>query len=296
MAIKFLCPNGHPLSCGDDRAGKPGKCPKCGTQFVVPDAEEIAAASNGAKADKESAVVVAGSGVGGGAKAAADSSASASGSGSSSPVKPGSGVGQVAFPADQIVFLCPNGHRLNGPKSLQGRPGQCPHCGEKFRIPVYEEEAPQEPLEEELEEFPTEDLPEEEIPIGLTDESDLPDETEDLETFPDETAMTDEVDGKGATLLTGAIPPLPSGPSHQLFDVFSRLWSFKTEGTSVEILMKDGVTLRPTRYSPALSRQSFGVFAVADENGSYRLFTVAWESVARIEFHDLKDLPAGVFS
>ncbi|MGC4002606.1 MAG: hypothetical protein QM811_05465 [Pirellulales bacterium] len=39
------------------------------------------------------------------------------------------------IPADHIVFLCPNGHKLNGPTKLAGRLGQCPHCHEKFEIP-----------------------------------------------------------------------------------------------------------------------------------------------------------------
>jgi len=38
-----------------------------------------------------------------------------------------------------IEFLCPNGHKLSGPASLQGRPGQCPHCQSKFVIPDYSE-------------------------------------------------------------------------------------------------------------------------------------------------------------
>ena len=82
------------------------------------------------------------------------------------------------------------------------------------------------------------------------------------------------------TAAIPAIPPLP--PAHRIncFDVFSRLWSLKSEGAIVEILMKDGTKFCPTKYSPDLSRQSFGVFAVADDNGSYRLFTVAWETVA----------------
>ena len=41
-----------------------------------------------------------------------------------------------------ITFLCPNGHKLSGPASLQGKPGQCPHCSSKFVIPDYSEFAP----------------------------------------------------------------------------------------------------------------------------------------------------------
>ena len=40
MGIKFLCPNGHQLTAPDNLSGKPGKCPKCNTPFVVPTPEE----------------------------------------------------------------------------------------------------------------------------------------------------------------------------------------------------------------------------------------------------------------
>lgn len=40
---------------------------------------------------------------------------------------------------EQIVFLCPNGHRLHGPVTLCGKAGQCPHCNSKFLVPSLEE-------------------------------------------------------------------------------------------------------------------------------------------------------------
>jgi len=33
--IKFLCPTGHPLNAPEKLAGKPGKCPRCGTAFLL---------------------------------------------------------------------------------------------------------------------------------------------------------------------------------------------------------------------------------------------------------------------
>jgi len=43
--------------------------------------------------------------------------------------------------ADNMEFICPNGHRLFGPTKLQGRRGQCPHCKAYFRIPFLEQSA-----------------------------------------------------------------------------------------------------------------------------------------------------------
>lgn len=36
MPIHVTCPNGHLLVCPDDRAGRQGKCPKCGILLAIP--------------------------------------------------------------------------------------------------------------------------------------------------------------------------------------------------------------------------------------------------------------------
>ena len=36
MAIKFQCACGRKLKAGDELAGRRGKCPGCGTQFIIP--------------------------------------------------------------------------------------------------------------------------------------------------------------------------------------------------------------------------------------------------------------------
>ena len=55
MAIAVVCPKGHKLTCPDERAGKTGKCPKCGTSFEIPEANgkpaEVAASAPDADAD-----------------------------------------------------------------------------------------------------------------------------------------------------------------------------------------------------------------------------------------------------
>lgn len=38
-----------------------------------------------------------------------------------------------------IAFLCPQGHSLNAPEELAGRPGQCPKCASRFVVPSLEE-------------------------------------------------------------------------------------------------------------------------------------------------------------
>src|SRR5687768_8826407 len=139
MVIKFLCPNGHQLSAPESMAGKKGKCPKCQSAFVVPTLEEMAAA----EAEEEEADAAAQQpAAAAGAPAVAGPAGPAQGEGSA--IRPAMGSGK-GLPAGEIfVFLCPNGHKLNGPPSLKGKAGQCPHCGARFRIPADDELEPQE--------------------------------------------------------------------------------------------------------------------------------------------------------
>src|SRR6478609_728311 len=110
--IKFLCPTGHPLNAPEKLAGKPGKCPRCGIAFLVPQASEATAADSGI----------------------------ASAASSGSQILPAAGSGTNLLRAEEIFFfLCPNGHKLNGPPILKGKPGQCPQCGARFLIPTDEE-------------------------------------------------------------------------------------------------------------------------------------------------------------
>jgi DNA-directed RNA polymerase subunit RPC12/RpoP len=112
MVIQFLCPNGHRIHCGDDRAGKAAKCPRCGVKFLVPDPSEAHApvAAAGGAAGHTSDVL---------------------------PVKTEAVLGSGTEPP--IEFLCPTGHQLRSPANLQGQPGQCPACGSRFYIPSHDE-------------------------------------------------------------------------------------------------------------------------------------------------------------
>jgi hypothetical protein len=113
MDLRFLCPNGHKIHCPVNRAGRAAKCPKCGVKFQIPDASDVEAGGSG------------------------DSLLAISDSGPSVPL---GGTARRPQPEQQIEFLCPNGHLLHGPASMQGRPGQCPDCGAKFRVPTYDED------------------------------------------------------------------------------------------------------------------------------------------------------------
>jgi DNA-directed RNA polymerase subunit RPC12/RpoP len=112
MPLEFFCPNGHRIVCPEDRAGRDAKCPKCGVLLRVPNASgAVAARRDGSDA------------MGAPSEGEADNSRGLAPS-----------VGE-----NNIVFLCPNGHRLNGPARLQGQAGKCPHCGARFLVPTLAE-------------------------------------------------------------------------------------------------------------------------------------------------------------
>lgn len=303
MVIKFLCPSGHQLSAPENMAGKQGKCPKCQSAFVVPTLEELAAAHADAHppgtVPKEATPSTAGGN--GAAESAAKSavestsavgSASAvAGSGSNlgskwSDSKPAIGMGSAKGKAvsENFVFLCPNGHKLNGPPSLKGKAGKCPHCGAKFRIPT----------DEELE------ASEEEVPTGEADE-------EGAEGRPDDHAsggFNFNFGGSGEEpppeeeIIDAAVeeplaPPPPGAAA--LGYILGRLWDKKDENCELEIYLNEGEIMAPDHFSEILSSSDYGVFATKEGDGSYAVTVIPWSAVRRIGMRKITDLPGDSF-
>lgn len=237
--VKFLCPNGHPLNAPLHLVGKAGKCPKCGTAFAVPapepEAEESPPASSG------------------------------SGSAPRLDIKMGSGIkqspGDSKPRADVFVFLCPNGHKLNGPPSLKGKLGQCPHCNAKFQIP-------------------DDDEPEVVEGAELVDEP--PPETDAVEEISPDQLEIEEPE-----------PPFEEGV-HPLAHIVARLWRHKGDNGELEILLPEGEIMQPEHFSPALSARDYGVFATREGHG-FSFSVVPWASVRRVNVHKVAELPSGAF-
>src|SRR5438093_2626550 len=234
--IKFLCPTGHPLNAPEKLAGKPGKCPRCGTAFLVPQPSEATAGESGAGAG-----------------------------GTGSVILPATGSGTNLIHAEEIFFfLCPNGHKLNGPPSLKGKAGQCPQCGARFLIPT----------DEEIE------AAGEEVLGGDTGEP---------------TAGDTEAGGIG---LTGGQPvgvaPPPSGPSG-LGYVVARLWERRTQDSELEIFLSEGEIVAPDYFSEVLSTSDYGVFGVQEGNGSFAISVIPWSTVRRVGLRRMGDLPGDLF-
>jgi hypothetical protein len=284
--IKFLCPNGHQLSAPENLAGKAGKCPKCGTAFLVPQPE--AAADEGERSPPGNlspdstppgSAAAATSPAATTDSAAADAAASGDSQARATPAM-GSGKGK-AVTGEIFVFLCPNGHKLNGPPSMKGKPGQCPHFGAKFRIPA----------DDDLE------LPdEEEVPTGESEDDDIPrgepDDGFDFSLLAGGGQEEDE-DVVEAYVEEQVAPP-PPGPSG-LGYIVGRLWEQRTEGSELEIFLNEGEIVAPDAFSEILSSSDYGVFAIQEGDGSFAVSVIPWSAVRRVSVRKLDDLPPQLF-
>ena len=274
--IKFLCPNGHPLSAPDNLAGKKGKCPKCNTPFVVPNLEEVAdlsppgAGPAGDQPRQESE------------PAAAGEAGGASGvEGSREFPAMGSGKGTATAPGEIFVFLCPNGHKLNGPPTMKGKAGQCPHCGARFRIPS----------DEDLE------LPEEEASAGDGEVAAASQSGGfDFSRLMGGDAAEEEQDEEPVEAFVEEPPVAPPPPGASgLGYIVGRLWEQRVDGTELEIFLSEGEILAPDQFSEVLSSSDYGVFAIQEGDGSFAITVVPWSAVRRIGMRKMPDLPPQLF-
>jgi len=269
MAIQFLCPGGHKIQCADDRAGQPAKCPKCGVKFRVPDLSELraSASAEGQPAEPE-----------GGELGAGD-------------VPPGQ--------EGQIEFLCPSGHHLHGPRSLEGTPGECPECGIRFLVPACDEGSDEEGPQG------SDDAgqPEPEIKIVTSDEPPNLQDRIELErgpgTSPEVPAGEDAADADVPRVveISTAVRADDSGrlhlaaTAHPLAELFAELWPQRARGAEIELHLSDGETIVPDRFARAMSEGSFAMLSTTDSDGKHTLTAVAWDSVVRVVVRGLGQLP-----
>ncbi|HEV7225734.1 MAG TPA: hypothetical protein VGN42_23710 [Pirellulales bacterium] len=259
MAITFQCPNGHRLTCPDAQAGKSGKCPKCGAVFRVP---------------AEGAPTVAPSG----AALGANGGTAPAGEGQLKEFEEHESPGDVAD--GEIVFLCPNGHRLHGPAEMVGRPGQCPHCSVRFLIPSPED------ISEEDEEDERQDSPD-----GSLEEFVIQIETAAKESSVSGKSGLKSPAPPAASVPAPSVPSAPAAGGHALAALLKGLWSCKEQGASIEVHLGDGKIIIPDRYVSPPEHPAHALFAVREANGSHTLIAVAWDAIQRIAVRQLRQLP-----
>ena len=261
--MEFLCPNGHRIQCDDSLEGKAATCPKCKARFEVP------ARSVERKTEQkvESLGPLAREAAFGSVSLpplVSMLSASVERSMGTSPVETVEEASSEAVSAedaqdddgDVFEFLCPAGHRLHGPRSLQGQPGQCPDCGATFSIPA--------PLE------------------STTSGGVQPPGPGDMHEAKS-AADTERKD------LSYSGFDLENSPT-TAHDVFVRLWTDRPDGARVTLRCSDGTELTVDGYDVANSRGKFAVFATQAGDG-HTITLVPWSEVARITIDTPGQLP-----
>jgi Zn finger protein HypA/HybF involved in hydrogenase expression len=292
--IKFLCPNGHQLSAPENLVGKAGKCPKCSTAFIVPAPEEPEEQS------PESETEVVGSKsdglkIGSDVLGSGQSGMHASQGGSHSKIETDSiaaGSRPKNMNEEVFVFLCPNGHKLNGPPSLKGKLGQCPHCHSRFRIPTDEEieQYAQEEADAEAAaaEAATASLPTAGSSPGLSaSASNL------LAEAGSSSASSFDIPLAGSHL--SSVLKSRWKFSHELGEVLLHMWQAKGDLGEVEIELAAGEEkLTPEFYSPSLSQGDFAVFGKSD-GMHINVVVIPWSSIVRCRVNKIDRLPPGLF-
>jgi hypothetical protein len=245
--MEFLCPNGHRIRCQPEQAGRAAKCPRCGVKFRIPKPTDLDVSETTTSDSNFSRPEF------------IDSTGS-------SRRLPASASAHTKEP--EIEFLCPNGHRLHGPESLQGRPGQCPECGSRFRIPTYEDVSAEEATEQE-------------ISLGRADGTEGSDAGKRSEASAQVVADKDRV-------ASGR--PSPTGQA--MAELVARLWQTRPAGSTVELRLRDGTTIAFDQFLEKASQQSGqGVLVVKDADGSLSLVAVAWDAVAQASLRGIAELP-----
>ncbi|MGA2032588.1 MAG: hypothetical protein ABSG68_10045 [Thermoguttaceae bacterium] len=266
--IEFLCPNGHRIHCGEEKGGRAAKCPRCGIAFRIPFPAEVELSETLPATGANSSLELADSAISRSAaqeppaiepppqvsdamtRAIVARSAGVSAGSVGESAGESTGVeGEAVGP--QIEFLCPNGHHLHGPASLQGRPGECPRCASQFRIPVYGE-------------------------LSLEDEAGV------------EIAAESPAAPRPAGPPPA---PGGQDDHRPLRELFARLWAAKGDGGRIELHLAGGEAILADRFADALSRQAHGVFAAKEADGTFTIVVVPWESVERISIRAVKNLP-----
>lgn len=188
------------------------------------------------------------------------------------------GVSPSDLGLDQIIFLCPNGHRLHGAASLAGRPGQCPHCGIKFLVPS--------PDDEDEEAF--DDTPADDALDGIVIQIDTSSKSGSSKSgwLKGGSSKTGRANSASASTLPTASSSLPS---HPLAAVLTQVWQLKTQGAVIEIHLGNGTMIQPDQFS--IKDATCAFFGVREADGSHTMTLAAWTAIERVVVRGLEQLP-----
>jgi hypothetical protein len=223
------------------------------------------------------------------------------------PRPPADYNGTDVLRAEEIIeFYCPNEHYLRAPARLQGKRGQCPHCGERFIVPSVEPEGGDQPTAAAAEsgEMVAAGQIQEVGPKTAAGEGEQVEEIEVVE--PQVAAAPGGSSGKLAPNFgfieeqpsePFAVPPAPPEPhGHPLAALFERIWEESDREAVVELELTTGERIAPLNYAHDVSRGQFGIFAIRAHDGTHTVTVIAWDDVVRITVKQLKELPPTMFN
>lgn len=189
----------------------------------------------------------------------------------------------------QIVFFCPEGHRLVVPVALAGKRGKCSKCSVPLQIPdpapptdsVLVEGGGREPA-------PPPPAPAEAVSGPAADEGD----------WNFISGIGQPALGSGPEVDAASWETPPAGPavaSNPMAMLLARLWAERDHGGIVELHLVGGAVLLPEEFSPRWSGGTHGLFASQAADGSVTLTAVAWDTVQRIVVRQLTAVPDDMF-
>ena len=201
----------------------------------------------------------------------------------------------VVADGDQIVFRCPNGHRIVVPVAQAGKRGVCSKCRIPVTIPALGDApaagsaavAPRTPAPVALEPLellpaigPPEDM------LGGANEAGV------LSLDVPEPAAegSEAVWPAGAASLSG----VEGGSS--IAQLVARLWVERQHGGIIELHLDGGSVIMPEWYDATWSRGTHGLFASQAADGSVTLTAVAWETVRKVVVRQLTEVPDDMFA
>ena len=198
---------------------------------------------------------------------------------------------------DQIVFRCPNGHRIVVPVAQAGKRGVCSKCRIPVTIPALGNPpaggsaaaAPRTPSPSALQ--PLELLPAigppEEI-LGGADEAGVLS----LDVAEPAAEGSEAAWPAGAESLSGA--GAEGGCS--IAQLVARLWVERQHGGIIELHLDGGSVIVPEWYDTTWSRGTHGLFASQAADGSVTLTAVAWDAVRKVVVRQLTEVPDDMFA
>lgn len=215
-------------------------------------------------------------------------------------------------PGDNVVFHCPNGHRIIVSASYAGKRGKCSKCGIDVTIPTRGREnavrpgvavppapPPPGPGVPDLQFQP----PPEPVVEGASSAEPVDGgdgapagETWDFIGSPQaeqpavagfEPAAWPSADAEGGLSADGSNPTAT---------LVGRLWAERQHGGVIELHLAGGSVILPEWYDLNWSRGTHGLFASQGADGSVTLTAVAWETVQKIVVRQLTEVPNDMFT